>query len=70
MISEHVELWWEFRKLLDHVFALPPTLDSATRWALRVKASAVEMTSDALGFTLNLQVDVRGRPRRDSAITA
>jgi|HubBroStandDraft_2_1064218.scaffolds.fasta_scaffold64326_1 hypothetical protein len=69
LLKKHVELSWEFRKLLDHVFALPPTLESADGLALRVKASVVKMTSDALGFAVNLGVDVRRRPR-DSTITA
>jgi len=59
--KKHVELSWEFRKLLDHVFALPPTLESAGALALRVKGSVVKTTRDALGFALNLQVDIRPR---------
>jgi hypothetical protein len=68
--NKHVELSWQFRKLLDHVFALPPTLESAGALALRVTASVVKTTSDALGFALKFQVDIRGRPPRDSTTTA
>jgi hypothetical protein len=68
--KKHVELSWQFRKLLDHVFALPPALESAGALGLRVKASIVKTTSDALGFAVNLQVDVRGRRPRDSTTSA
>jgi hypothetical protein len=68
--KKHVELSWEFRKLLDHVFALPPSIESAGALALQVKASIVKTTNGALGFAVNLQVAVRGRRPRDSTMTA
>ncbi len=61
LLKKHVELAWHFRDLLDHVFALPPTLASAAALRLRVKASLVKTTSDALGFAVNFEVDVRRR---------
>ena len=61
LLAKQVELSWRFRALLDHVFQLPVSLESAAALSLRVEASIVKMAGDALGFAVNFQVDVQHR---------
>jgi hypothetical protein len=61
LVKKQVELSWQFRTLLDHVFVLPQALESAASLALRVRGSVVKTTSDALGFAVHLKIEVRRR---------
>jgi len=47
--QKHVELAWNFVDTLSHVFKLPPSLASASGFALRATAGRVKATETALG---------------------
>jgi hypothetical protein len=62
LAKNHIELAWKFHDLLDRVFALPKTIETASAIGMRVTAAAVHLTSESLSFAVRLDVAVQRRP--------
>jgi hypothetical protein len=65
LAKKHVELAWNFHGLLDRVFALPDSVETAAALGMRVTSSAVRMSGEALSFCVRLDVTVKRRPAAD-----
>ena len=59
--QKHVELAWKFVDTLSHVFKLPPSLASASGFALRATAGRVKATEVALGLAVEFEASVQPR---------
>jgi hypothetical protein len=59
--QKHVELAWNFVDTLSHVFKLPPSLASASGFALRATAGRVKATETALGLAVEFEASVQPR---------
>jgi len=68
LAKKHVELSWNFTETLSHVFALPTSFESARSLALDVSAGTVKITSEALGFAVNVDATVDRAPRSIASI--
>ncbi|MDP9036776.1 MAG: hypothetical protein M3O50_18410 [Myxococcota bacterium] len=61
LAKKHVELAWNFERTLSHVFPLPEALETTASLGLRVKAGAVKINVDALGFAVSFDTEVQRR---------
>jgi hypothetical protein len=61
LLSRHVELSWMFSKTLSHVFSLPATLKNVASIGLKVFASSLTITSDAVVFAVSFRANVGRR---------
>jgi hypothetical protein len=61
LVKKHVELAWNFKKTLSHVFALPDALVSAAALGLTVVEGRVKVTESALGLAVSFDATVTRR---------
>ena len=69
LVSKHIELAWNYRKTLTHVFALPAALLSASGLSLGARIGAVTVTESEIRFVVEFGAEVQARPphQRSSA---
>lgn len=68
LVKNRVQAAWEFRALLDHVFALPDRLETATAIGLKVTTAAVRMTTETLSLRVHLDTAVTRRAAGSSRL--
>ncbi len=65
---EHAELTWRFSETLQHVFALPDTIEPATAIALRTAWGEVKITAETLVLAVSFHADVVRDAAADHAV--
>jgi hypothetical protein len=61
LAKKHLELGWNFGKTLTHVFALPPSIESAEALMVEVTNGTAKITETAVGFAVAFKTSVRRR---------
>jgi hypothetical protein len=61
LVKNRVQVAWDFRAILDHVFGLPDRVETATAIGLKVRAAEVRMTTETLSLSVQLDTSVARR---------